>query len=86
MWLKTISKTSFIAIFIKIMKQCINVLIPLAIFFFFFFFTQQLKLKTHKFESAEDISLDNLKLCPIIDQTVTYIYKISKAIAKYLSP
>ena len=54
--------------------------------FFFFFSTQQLKLKTHKFESIENISLDNLKLCPIIDQTVTYIYNISKAVAKYLSP
>ena len=82
MWLKTIFKTSFIAIFIKIMKQCIHVLITLAVFFFS---TQQLKLKTHKFESIENISLDNLKLCPIIDQTVTYIYNISKAVAKYLS-
>ena len=41
---------------------------------------------THKFKSIEDISLESLKLCPIIDQTGTYIYNASKVVAKYLSP
>ena len=38
--------------------------------------------KTHKFKSIEDISLESLKLRPIIDQTGTYIYNASKAVAK----
>ena len=42
--------------------------------------------KTHKFEFMEDIYLESLKLCPIIDQTGTYIYNASKVVAKYLSP
>ena len=42
--------------------------------------------KTHKFKSIEDISLESLKLRPIIDQTGTYIYNASKVVAKYLSP
>ena len=42
--------------------------------------------KTHKFKSFEDISLENLNLCPTIDQTGTYIYNASKVVAKYLSP
>ena len=41
--------------------------------------------KTHKFESISDITLEQLKLRPIIDQTGTYIYKASKVVAKYLS-
>ena len=42
--------------------------------------------KTHKFDSVNDITLDKLKLRPIIDQTGTYIYNASKAVAKYLRP
>ena len=42
--------------------------------------------KTHKFESISDITLEQLKLRPIIDQTGTYIYKNSKVVAKYLGP
>ena len=42
--------------------------------------------KTHKFESISDITLEQLKLRPIIDQTGTYIYKASKVVAKYLGP
>ena len=42
--------------------------------------------KTHKFGSINDITLDQLKLCPIIDQTGTYIYNVSKVVAKYLRP
>ena len=38
--------------------------------------------KTHKFESTSDITLQQLKLRPIIDQTGTYIYKSSKVVAK----
>ena len=34
--------------------------------------------KTHKCDSIEDISLDSLKLRPMIDQTGTYIYNASK--------
>ena len=40
--------------------------------------------KTYKSESVKDISLDSLKLLPIVDQTGTYIYNASKVIAKYL--
>ena len=42
--------------------------------------------KTHKFDPVNDITLDKLKLRPIIDQTGTYIYNASKAVAKYLRP
>ena len=42
--------------------------------------------KTHTFEPISDITLEQLKLCPIIDQTGTYIYKASKVVAKYLGP
>ena len=40
--------------------------------------------KTHKFESISDITLEKLKLRPIIDQTDTDIYKASKVVAKHL--
>ena len=39
--------------------------------------------KTHKFESFGDITLEQLMLRPIIDQTGTYIYKASKVVTKY---
>ena len=42
--------------------------------------------KTHNFEFISDITLAQLKLRPIIDQTGTYIYKASKVVAKYLGP
>ena len=42
--------------------------------------------KAHKFKSPEEISVDQLKLRPIIDQTGIYIYNASKVIAKYLKP
>ena len=42
--------------------------------------------ETHKFKYISDITLEQLKLHPIIDQTGTYIYKASKVVAKYLSP
>ena len=42
--------------------------------------------KTHKFGSINDITLDQLKLRPTIDQTGTYIYNVSKVVAKYLRP
>ena len=38
------------------------------------------------FKPIEDISLERLKLRPIIDQTGTYIYNASKLVAIYLSP
>ena len=37
--------------------------------------------KTHKFKFIKGISLESLKLCPIIDQTGTYIYNASKVAA-----
>ena len=40
--------------------------------------------KTHKFKSLEEINVDQIKLCPISDQTGTYLYNPSKVIAKYL--
>ena len=40
---------------------------------------------THKIESVSDITLEQLKLCRVIDQTDTYIHKASKVIAKYLT-
>ena len=42
--------------------------------------------KTHKFNSMEDITVADLKLRPIIDQTGTHIYNASKVISKYLEP
>ena len=44
------------------------------------------KAKTHMFDSANHITLDKLKLRPIIDQTGTYISNASKVVAKYLRP
>ena len=35
-------------------------------------------VKTHKFDSVNDIPLDQPKLHPMIDQTGTYIYNASK--------
>ena len=40
----------------------------------------------HIFESVSDITLEQLKLRPNIDQTGTYIHKASKFVAKYLGP
>ena len=42
--------------------------------------------KTHKFENIEDITVDNLKLRPIIDQTNTCTRDASKIISDYLQP
>ena len=42
--------------------------------------------KTHKLEPISDITLEQLKLRPVIDHTGTYIYKASKVVAKYLGP
>ena len=42
--------------------------------------------RTRKFDSVNDITLDKLKLHPIIDQTGTHIYNASKVVAKYLRP
>ena len=42
--------------------------------------------KTHKFYSVEEVSLEELTLRPIIDQTGTHVYKASKVISKYLEP
>ena len=42
--------------------------------------------KTHKFDTAENINVKDLKLKPIIDQTGTYIYDASKIVAEFLKP
>ena len=42
--------------------------------------------KTHKFTSLNNITVENLKLRPIIDLTGTYTYNTSKVIANYLRP
>ena len=40
--------------------------------------------KTHEFNITEETDVDHLKLCPIIEQTGTYIKNSSKLIAKYI--
>ena len=42
--------------------------------------------KTRKFNTIEDINIQDLNLRPIIDQTGTYIYNSSKVNANYLKP
>ena len=42
--------------------------------------------KTHKFINIDEITIDNLKFCPIIAQTGTYTYNAAQVIAKYLKP
>ena len=42
--------------------------------------------KTHKFTATNQLNTNNLKLCPIIDQTGTHLYDYSKIIAQYLQP
>ena len=42
--------------------------------------------KTHKFNSLDDITADNLKFRPIISQIETYTYNASRVILQYLKP
>ena len=42
--------------------------------------------KTHKFNSLDDISVNNRKFIPIISQIGTYTYNAVKVIAEYLKP
>ena len=42
--------------------------------------------KTHKFDNIADITVDNLKFCPIIAQFRTYTYNAAQVIANYLKP
>ena len=42
--------------------------------------------ETHKFNSLDDINVDNLKFWPIIFQIGTYTYNAAKVIAEYLKP
>ena len=42
--------------------------------------------KTDKFSSTEDITLENLKFCPVITQSGTYTYNAAQVIADYLKP
>ena len=42
--------------------------------------------KAHKFTDIKQININNLKLCPIIDQTGTHLYHCSKIIIQYLQP
>ena len=39
--------------------------------------------KRHKFTTIQEINVDQLKLCPIIDQTDTYTYITSKVVAEF---
>ena len=43
-------------------------------------------VKTHKFETLQDITAANLKFRPIIDQTGTFTYNAAKVISDYLRP
>ena len=45
-----------------------------------------LTAKTHKFNSLDDINVNNLKFRPIISQIGTYTYNSAKVIAEYLKP
>ena len=40
--------------------------------------------KTHKFTDCKQININELKLCPIIDQTGTHLFDCSKKIAQHL--
>ena len=42
--------------------------------------------KTHKLDSLDTISIDELKFRPIIAQTGTYTYDAAQVIAEYLKP
>ena len=42
--------------------------------------------KTHKFKTLEDITVANLKFCPIIDQTGMFTYNVANVISDYLRP
>ena len=42
--------------------------------------------KAYKFDKIEDINVHDLKLRPIIDQTGTHIYDVSKVVAKFFKP
>ena len=42
--------------------------------------------KPLKFENLKDITPQNLKCRPIIDQTATFTYKAAKVISNYLKP
>ena len=42
--------------------------------------------KTHKFETFDEINLTDIKLRPIINQSVTCYYTASQVVAKFLKP
>ena len=42
--------------------------------------------KTHKFNDTNDITINQLKFRPIIDQTGTYTYNAAQVISQYLKP
>ena len=42
--------------------------------------------KTHKFQSFDEITLEELKLRPIVDQTGTHTQKAAKVVSQYLKP
>ena len=42
--------------------------------------------KTHKFSEFNDITVDNIKLRPTVDQTNTHTHAASKIISDYLQP
>ena len=42
--------------------------------------------KTHKFNSLDDLNIDNLKFRPIFSQIVTYNYNAAMIMAEYVKP
>ena len=42
--------------------------------------------KTHKFDSLENITIQNLKFHPIVSQIGTYTYNATKVLSDYLKP
>ena len=42
--------------------------------------------KTSKLTDIKQININDLKLCPIIDQTGTHLYDCSKIFVQYLQP
>ena len=42
--------------------------------------------KTHKFNNLDEVTVENLKFRPIVDQTGTATYDVAKVIGEYLKP
>ena len=42
--------------------------------------------KTHEFDSLENITIQNLKFCPVISEIGIYTYNAAKVLSDYLKP